>query len=50
MNSHIEIQELSFFTEQAEDFAFQPQSPEITPLPLECFKLVGGGDSLVVLG
>ena len=49
MNVNIENQEFPFFIEQAEDFASQAQSAEITPSPLECFKLVGGGDSLVLL-
>jgi hypothetical protein len=35
--------------ERAEGCTSEPTA-EITPLPLECFHLVGGGDSITVLG
>lgn len=44
----IENQEI-LSSEEAEDSAPQ-QTAEITPLPLESFKLVGGGSSIVLLG
>ena len=43
----IEDQELPS-AEQAEDASSQ-QAAEITPLALDCFKLIGGGSSIVVL-
>lgn len=36
-------------TQQSTDCA-SGLAPEITPLALECFKLVGGGESIVLLG
>lgn len=36
-------------THQAADSA-SDQTPEITPMALECFKLVGGGSSIILLG
>jgi hypothetical protein len=44
----IESQELAT-THQAADCALE-QDSEITPIAMECFKLVGGGSSIVLLG
>jgi hypothetical protein len=48
MNFEIENREISS-TEQAEDSETQHPA-EITTLPFECFKLVGGGDAIVLVG
>ena len=44
----IESEEL-LTTHQAADFASE-QAAEITPLPMESFKLIGGGSSIILLG
>ena len=44
----IETQEVPS-SEQAENSASQ-QTPGITPLPPESYKLVGGGSSIILLG
>jgi hypothetical protein len=36
-------------TRQATEHALEP-TPEITPLTVESFKLVGGGSSIILLG